>query len=101
MRALVVALFLAVVATAFAGGYRNPTRGKDVALQIPGMHLAKVRRDLVYKPGLRLDVYRRGTRRRGSLRSSSPTAGPARRAPRTGASTSAGGSSRRPPGSPA
>jgi acetyl esterase/lipase len=58
MRALVVAVVLAVVATAFADGYRNPTRGKDVALQIPGMHLAKVRRNVVYKPGLKLDVYR-------------------------------------------
>jgi acetyl esterase/lipase len=58
VRALVVGLVLAVAATAFAADYRNPTRGKDVALQIPGMHLAKVRRDVVYKPGLKLDVYR-------------------------------------------
>ena len=58
MRALVVGLVLAVAATAFAGDYRNPTRGREVALQIPGMHLAKVRRDVVYTPGLKLDVYR-------------------------------------------
>ena len=41
-----------------ASAYRNPTAGRDVALQIPGMHLAKVRRNLVYKPGLHMDVYR-------------------------------------------
>src|SRR5688572_22727686 len=52
----VVALVLAPVA--LAGDYRNPTAGRDVVLQIPGMHLAKVQRNLVYKPYLRLDVYR-------------------------------------------
>ena len=39
-------------------GYVNPTPGKDVALQIPGMHRAQAQRNLVYAPGRRLDVYR-------------------------------------------
>jgi acetyl esterase/lipase len=58
MSAALVALSLVLVPAALAGDYRNPTPGRDVALQLPGMHLAKVRRNLVYKPGLRLDVYR-------------------------------------------
>jgi acetyl esterase/lipase len=58
VRAAALAAALVLVPTALAGDYRNPTSGKHVALQIPGMHLAKVRRDLVYRPGLRLDVYR-------------------------------------------
>jgi acetyl esterase/lipase len=48
-----------------AGGgdaYRNPTPGADLALQIPGMHRAVVRRDVVYArrggQAQRLDVYR-------------------------------------------
>jgi dienelactone hydrolase len=52
------ALALVLVPAGLGGDYRNPTVGKDVALQIPGMHLAQVRRNLVYRPGLRLDVYR-------------------------------------------
>ena len=50
-----------------AGGYRNPTPGKAVVLQKPGMHRAKVRRNVVYQhsPRLRMDVYRpRGARGR-------------------------------------
>ena len=39
-------------------GYVNPTPGKDVALQVPGMHRAKAQRNLVYAAGRRLDVYR-------------------------------------------
>jgi acetyl esterase/lipase len=43
-------------------GYRNPTPGAEIALQIPGMHRAVVRRDVVYARrdgrSLRLDVYR-------------------------------------------
>ncbi len=39
-------------------GYVNPTPGKDVALQIPGMHRAQAQRNLVYAAGRRLDVYR-------------------------------------------
>lgn len=58
MRVAAVATALLLVPAALAGDYRNPTAGKEVGLQIPGMHLAKVRRDLVYKPGLRMDVYR-------------------------------------------
>ncbi len=52
---LLLAAALALVGPA---GYVNPTPGKDVALQIPGMHRAEVRRNLVYAEGLRLDVYR-------------------------------------------
>jgi dienelactone hydrolase len=60
---VVVLAALAWVSTAQAGeAYRNPTRGSVVALQIPNMHLAKVRRDLVYRRvggrRLRMDVYR-------------------------------------------
>jgi dienelactone hydrolase len=45
--------------------YENPTRGRDIALQIPGMHRAVVRRDLVYAPDLTMDIYHpRGVRRR-------------------------------------
>lgn len=58
MRAALAAVALFLVLAAPASAYRNPTAGRDVVLQIPGMHLAKVRRNLVYKPGLRLDVYR-------------------------------------------
>jgi acetyl esterase/lipase len=58
MRACVAALLLALVPAAAAGDYRNPTAGSAVALQLPGMHLARVQRDLPYKPGLGLDVYR-------------------------------------------
>jgi acetyl esterase/lipase len=60
MKSVVVSLVLLLALGAAAGGadYRNPTVGKAVVLQIPGMHLAQVRRNSVYKPGLRLDVYR-------------------------------------------
>jgi dienelactone hydrolase len=41
--------------------YRNPTVGRDLVLQIPGMHRAKVRRGFLYRrvgrDRLRLDVY--------------------------------------------
>jgi dienelactone hydrolase len=55
--AIVVAAVLVVPA---AAAYRNPTPGRAVALQIPGMHRAKVRHNVVYErsPRLRLDVYR-------------------------------------------
>lgn len=66
MRAVVVALLLAFVPTALAGDYRNPTAGAVVALQLPGMHLAKVKRNVPYKAGLALDVYR-PTRASGRL----------------------------------
>jgi acetyl esterase/lipase len=58
MRAFVVVLLLALVPTALAGDYRNPTDGAVVALQLPGMHLARVTRNVSYKAGLALDVYR-------------------------------------------
>ena len=58
--AVVVAAALAVPASA---AYRNPTAGRVVVLQIPGMHHAKVRRNVVYErsPRLRLDLYRSRT----------------------------------------
>ena len=44
--------------------YVNPTPGRGIALQIPGMHRAAVRRNLVYAADLRMDVYRpRGVNR--------------------------------------
>jgi hypothetical protein len=56
-----VVLSFALSSGAMAG-YRNPTPGAEIALQIPGMHRAVVRRDVVYavRGGrtLRLDVYR-------------------------------------------
>jgi acetyl esterase/lipase len=55
---VVTLLALALAAAGTGGDYRNPTVGSVVALQLPGMHLAKVKRDLRYKAGLRLDVYR-------------------------------------------
>jgi acetyl esterase/lipase len=55
----VVTLLGLLLASASAGAhYRNPTAGSVVALQLPGMHLAKVKRNLQYKGGLGLDVYR-------------------------------------------
>jgi dienelactone hydrolase len=65
---------LAVMSVVLAGGvpdagaatgeYVNPTPGRDITLQIPGMHRAAVRRNLVYAPGLTMDVYRpRGVKR--------------------------------------
>jgi dienelactone hydrolase len=58
----------ALVAVPAAGAYRNPTQGRALVLQIPGMHLAKVRRNIVYRrsPKLRMDVYR-PRRARGRL----------------------------------
>ena len=58
MRATLLALVLLLALATPASAYRNPTAGRDVALQLPDMHLAKVRRNLVYQPGLRMDVYR-------------------------------------------
>jgi dienelactone hydrolase len=51
-----------------AGAYRNPTSGSALVLQIPGMHRAKVRRNIVYQGSqrLRMDVYR-PRRARGRL----------------------------------
>jgi dienelactone hydrolase len=60
MRAALAVLAVALIAVPAADGYRNPTPGKAVVLQIPGMHRAKVRRNVVYQrsPRLRMDVYR-------------------------------------------
>jgi dienelactone hydrolase len=49
------------------GHYRNPTIGRELALQIPAMHRASVKRNVVYARrngrALKLDVYRpRGAR---------------------------------------
>jgi acetyl esterase/lipase len=57
-----VTLATALPASGAEPTYRNPTPGAEIALQIPGMHHAVVRRDVVYARGggraLRLDVYR-------------------------------------------
>jgi len=58
VKAVVALLAAAVIAVPAAGAYRNPTPGRAVVLQIPGMHRAKVHRNIVYRRGLRLDVYR-------------------------------------------
>jgi alpha-beta hydrolase superfamily lysophospholipase len=58
---LAAAVALAVAAPA-SSAYRNPTAGAALVYQIPGMHRAKVRRNLVYQrvdgSSFRLDVYR-------------------------------------------
>jgi hypothetical protein len=43
-KALLVALAVVLLAVPAAVAYRNPTAGRDLVLQIPGMHRAKVRR---------------------------------------------------------
>jgi dienelactone hydrolase len=60
VRAALAVLAVAVVAVPAADAYRNPTPGAALVLQIPGMHRAKVRRNVVYQRslGLRMDVYR-------------------------------------------
>ena len=65
MKAVVALLAAALVAVPAATAYRNPTPGRAVALQIPGMDRAKVHRNVLYRraPNLRLDVYRRRTAR--------------------------------------
>jgi acetyl esterase/lipase len=69
MRARLVAFsVIALLVGVGAGdGYRNPTVGRELALQVPGMHRAIVKKDLVYARragrALELDVYRpRGAR---------------------------------------
>jgi dienelactone hydrolase len=56
--ALVAAVALLLVPGAAA--YKNPTPGRALVLQIPGMHRAKVKRNVVYRqsPRLKMDVYR-------------------------------------------
>jgi len=60
VRAALAILAVALVAVPAADGYRNPTAGKAVVVQIPGMHRAKVKRNIVYQrsPRLRMDIYR-------------------------------------------
>lgn len=60
MRVVLALLAAAALAVPAAGAYRNPTPGAALVLQIPGMHRAKVSRNLVYQRSqrLRLDVYR-------------------------------------------
>jgi dienelactone hydrolase len=67
VRAALAVLVAALAAVPGASAYRNPTPGAAVILQIPGMHRAQVRRNVVYQrpQRLRLDVYRpRGARGR-------------------------------------
>jgi dienelactone hydrolase len=60
--ASVLAVVLSLGGAAVAADYRNPTVGRELALQIPGMHRAVVKRDVVYARAggraLKLDVYR-------------------------------------------
>jgi acetyl esterase/lipase len=60
VRVALAVLAAALVAVPAADAYRNPTPGAVLVLQIPGMHRAKVRRNVVYQRslGLRMDVYR-------------------------------------------
>ena len=60
MRLALAVFAVALVAVPAADGYRNPSAGKAVVLQISGMHRAKVQRNIVYQgsPRLRMDVYR-------------------------------------------
>lgn len=67
MRVALAIVAVGLLAVPAAAAYRNPTPGRAVVLQIPGMDRAKVRRNVVYRssPRLRLDVYRpRGARGR-------------------------------------
>jgi dienelactone hydrolase len=68
MRVALALVAAALVAVPAADGYRNPTAGKALVLQIPGMHRARVTRNVVYQrsPRLRMDVYR-PRKARGSL----------------------------------
>jgi dienelactone hydrolase len=58
VRAAIAIVMAALVAVPVASAYKNPTPGRELVLQIPGMHRAKVRRNIVYAPRLKLDVYR-------------------------------------------
>jgi dienelactone hydrolase len=58
VRVGVAVLAAALLAVPAAAAYRNPTPGRAVVLQIPGMHRAKVQRNISYARGLRLDAYR-------------------------------------------
>jgi dienelactone hydrolase len=60
VRVAIAVFAAALVAVPAADAYRNPTPGKALVLQIPGMHRAQVQRNIVYErnPRLRMDVYR-------------------------------------------
>jgi dienelactone hydrolase len=58
VRAAPALLAATLVAVPAAAAYRNPTPGRAVVLQIPGMHRVQVRRNVSFAHGLRLDVYR-------------------------------------------
>jgi dienelactone hydrolase len=60
VRAALAVLIVALVVAPTAGAYRNPTPGKAVVVQIPGMHRAAATRNVVFdrSPKLRMDVYR-------------------------------------------
>jgi hypothetical protein len=49
VKVVVALLAAAAVAVPAAAAYRNPTPGRAVVLQIPGMHRAKVQRNVVYR----------------------------------------------------
>ena len=70
IRRLLVCMVVLAAAAALpaSAAYRNPTAGRALALQIPGMHRAQVTRGISYRrlgrAALRMDVYRpRGTPR--------------------------------------
>ena len=75
MKRLVALAAVLAVAAAASGAdsarYRNPTAGAVLTLQLPGMHRAQVRRDVVYRRvggvRLRLDVYHPRTSQRRRL----------------------------------
>jgi dienelactone hydrolase len=68
VKAAVAVLAVALLAVPAADAYRNPTPGSVLVLQIPGMHRAKVQRNIVYQRSghLHMDVYR-PRRARGRL----------------------------------
>jgi dienelactone hydrolase len=55
-----LAAVVALIVVPGAAAYKNPTPGGALVLQIPGMHRAKVNRNIAYRqsPRLRMDVYR-------------------------------------------
>ena len=60
-----LAILAALLVVPGAAAYKNPTPGRALVLQIPGMHRAKVNRNIAYRqsPRLRMDVYRPRTAR--------------------------------------
>ena len=96
MKKLLVALVCAAPCVpADAQAYRNPTPGAALVYQIPGMHRAAVRRNVVYRTvdgvALELDIYRpRGAK--GTLPACCSAARPPTRPARTRARRSAGAS---------